>query len=352
MFRRAATLGCILIGIVSSAGAEILSIRGVCVVELRQAQLGTETDFIRVTETFPTTDTQLPIIAFGQLFDAVEPDAAAAAAGAQLADPILSSEANPRETAIDVALNSLVANNNHIVDAQVTETREIRFSANELGFGSAAGDQETLTGRLFIDGVLGVFAERESAILDDVRVTLNVEVIQRRGDTAVTVFSGSVGLHGGTETGIGAVPGGSFPTGQLSTSDLSAVTTDLGIIQVLIIPGIQIDYEYDVTVGETFELETIMRVTGANAPGESGIVAGIGNSLDQLSNILALSETPATVAKVVNAVTREREDARTQQSESQVVTTLNPCQFTGFAALIGLVALTLLSARPQRRRVR
>lgn len=303
-----------LVGVASLAFAEITNIRGFAEVVVERRVAGEVHERDSASERFPETDPDLPLQVLALLLppldpnDALEPNLPGAAAiAAQFADPQDLVQPNPEEFAINLTLSSVAPQVDFVAKARIEETRTLLFAPGELGPGLDLGDTAPLTGRVFVDGALAVFAARADRDLTGAFVRLNVAVRQvGPGDVSETVFEGSVelrGANGGSEV----AASGDFPVASLILSDLGLLADDFAIFRLLIIPQLAIDYDFTAVVGEEFDLVATVTVDARNVPDEAGVAAVIGAPTDTLAQVIAATEGDPIAATVLSAVASERE---------------------------------------------
>jgi hypothetical protein len=326
------------------APADITSIAGFAQAEVTEFRFGVQGDTDRATESSPGTAIAFPLQAVAQLVSSDPNEEAAAAVAAQFAYPGEQGQPNPEEFAINLALNSVSPNIRYECRALSEETREVLFSAGELGLFSNEGDAADLIGRLFLDGALTLLAVDPTHDLTGAYVRLRVTVVQSaEGQDDQTVFSGAVELRGTTNGDATVVAEGDFPTTQLVRSDLSIISQDFAAFHVLIIPNITIDYPYSAIVGQPFTLVAAVEVEAANVADESGVAAVIGTPVDTLSQVIGLTQGEQVAGNTLKIINDERENPTGEPAFPQALPLFAPlfsaCGLLGFESLIGLGAL-------------
>lgn len=331
----------------SAATAEITSIAGYTLAEVTEFRSGVEGDHDRATDSYPETCTVLPLQVVAHLFSsgALAGDAteeAAAIVGAQFADPREPNTPNPEEFAIDLALNSVSENIRYEARALAKEKREVLFSPGELGLFLPRGATARLTGRLFLDGALVLFAEDADKDLTGAWVTLTVTVVKRIEDLPdETVFTGEIELRGEADGQVTWTKEGEFPPGELNSDNLTEDLPEFGAFHVLFIPDKPIDYSYSADIGQEFILEATVEVTAANLPDGCGVAAVLGTPDDvrtALTEVIELTQGTEVAAETVLALDSARENATGDAAFLQPA--LFPlCGVLGFETLVGLAAL-------------
>lgn len=290
----------------ATASAEILQIRGSAAVSLQEFRFGAPVSVDQASDRFPETSDVLPLQVLAQLVSD-EPEPAAAAAAAQFADPTELAQPNPEEFAVNMALGSVSPNVRYSGNATLTETRDISLSAEELG--QAEGSTVAVGGRLFLDGALAIYAANTGADLSNSRVTLRVTVEKIGGSVgAGTVFSGTVELVGDSSGGVTVGSEGDFPTGTLIFSNVGGLIQEFAAFSLLIIPRIEIDYEYDTVVGEQFQLLATVTVDASNTGGDTGVAALLGTPTDALAAVIEATDGQAAATSFLSTIQKERDD--------------------------------------------
>lgn len=284
------------------AWSAVTSVRGsasVEVTEYRSGQAGaTEQD----GRSYPDTGATLPLQVVARLAD---PNAAAAVAGAQFADPRTATGPDPDEFAIDVALSSIAADVRHTAYAKTEEVRGVRFSPGEVG--AAAGRIVQLTGRMYVDGALAVFAGRSAGDLTGATVLLRVTITKEvEGQPAQQVFLGTLQASGGANRRVSIEAGGSFPRSGVIATDLAGIDPQLSVFRAYVFPNLVLDYSFEATVDQPFSLRATVEVQAANIAGEAGVAAVIGTPIESLTEVMSHTEGASVAGKMTTALQQER----------------------------------------------
>lgn len=287
--------------------AEIVSFTGSASASITELVNNVPGDTDTAFDGFPVTTADLPLQVVTHLV-ATNPELAAGQCAAQFADPRTSNSPNPEEFAINLALNSSTAATHYEGNAQSQEIRTILFSPAELGNGLRDGDTATLEGRLFLDGALAMYANDSGRDLSGGFVTLTVRVEKIDGEQTQEVFFGAVGLTGAANGNVQVTSDGAFPTSTLILSDLSAVSDVFGAFRVLIIPPLNIPYNYAATVGRQFTLRATVRVDARNVGGDVGVAGLVGTPVDALQSVIDTVQGAGAGAKTVALIRNERND--------------------------------------------
>ena len=330
-----------------SAQAEITSIQGYTFAQAIEYYLGSERDSDSVYEYYPESSAELPLQVVARL---VSPEAldgdlgeeAAASVGAQLADPTTVTTPNPEEFAINLALHSISPHISYQAQAISRETRGVLYSPGELSLFSAEGDEASLTGRLFLDGALTIFATQADLDLTGAYARLRVTVVKRvEGQSDETVFSGQVELAGTTGGDVDVNVEGDFPTNRLVLTDLSITSIIFNTFRVLVLPNITIDYPFTAVVGEEFTLEATVTVEAANLPDKTGVAVILGTPTDTLTQVIDLTLDTQTASEFVSKLVSEREKPTGElvYPTAKSWPFLPACGLFGFESALGFLAL-------------
>lgn len=335
--------------VAGGASATILSFTGSASVTIRELVDGSLNQTASDAGDFPTNDLPVQVVTRVTSTDLSNPSAAAAAA--QFADPSELSTANPQEFAINLTLNSVTPKVRYESTAVTSETRRVVFRAGELGRFSTDGQTRRVTSRLFLDGALAIISVIPGRDLTGANVTLKANITRRvDGAADETLFDGAVTLAGAENNGTKTLADGAFPTGRLILTDLSLFSANFQAFRVLIIPNVRIDYQYDVIVGQEFDLIATVTVDASNVPDNVGVAAVIGTPVQTLTEVLTATRGAATAKEVVDGIESERANPTGEPAfESAAPTTLGGvCGVLGFESLLGMA---LIGGAALRRRV-
>jgi hypothetical protein len=334
----------VLLGPMVEAGrADILSIEGSAEASVQEFLMGASGASDQASDTFPGTQSTLPLQVVARL-SSEDPNAGAASSAAQFADPTQLNQANPEEFAINLALSSISPNIRYTAQARAEEKRLVSFTASELG--TQAGQSVELRGRLFIDGVLTVFSVDPARDLTGSDVTLTVTVVKESGQAQETVFSGAIELAGTTGGAVTVTASGDFPASGPTLTNLGLLSPDFGAFHVLVLPDLQIDYFYDAVADESFALVATLEVDAANVADEAGVAALLGTPVESLQQVITLTQGDQAAAKFVQTLLKERDDPTGAPAivSPQVVPLFGLCGPLGFDFALGLIGLGGLRA--------
>ncbi|MDX2200878.1 MAG: hypothetical protein SF069_18130 [Phycisphaerae bacterium] len=323
-----------------SAFGEVTAIRGTVdaiVQEIIGLSAGAREE---VSDAFPETSADLPIVAIAEL-DSNDENAAAIAA-AQFQDPTLSAIQNPEEFAISMALFSESEGRSYQGRATGSEIRTVVFRPEEF-FGTEAGDQVDVRGRIFIDGALAIFSQEDLTDLSDANVRLRVRV-EQSGSLGGTVFDGSIDLVGAQDGQAGATRSGDLPDRAITIVDLGELNPDFGHLWVVVILPTQVDYDYSAIIGEEFTLTATFEVEAQNAPEGVGCAAIIGTPFETLTQVIDLTQSEAAANRLTTSIRNERDRPSGTRLNGQPINGLGLCPLTGLA-MVGLSVVGLMYRR-------
>lgn len=330
------------VGTVWSASGEIISFTGSATATIRELGPASGAEQTQSAE-FPNDGVSLPLQVVARL--TAEEQAAAGAVAAQFADPRTAAGANPEEFAFSLTLNSLSSEVYYTGHARSEETRTIRLRPGEVRL-APAGTRVTVSGRLFLDGALAVFAVPEASDLSGVEVLLRVTVMREPASgEPQTVLEGELRLTGGTGRQIAVQATGAFPTRGVFDVNLAALDPELGLFRVLVFPQLRIDYTYEATVDEPLVLRAAVEVEATNAPGGVGVAALLGTPLDTLPEVIAQTRGETAAQRMATAIQNERAvpTGTPLEPAGRLVPPLFPaCGALGLEAVLGLCGLMAL----------
>lgn len=228
-------------------------------------------------------------------------------------DPALTGpQRNPGEISIEADCYADDPSTRYTLSSSVVERRTVSFSADELG--DARSTPQVVNSAVFMSGAIfawSINADRDLSGLSG-EVSFVVRRIDRDENGAIvnetTLVDGTVAVRGG--------PGGTFSlevpddlfvfegdvdvlpdgNGGLGLPDVDF--SGLGATRVAVILEQHLDYGYQATAGEAFELEATFATRVTNLPDGTGVVAVFGRGFDDARRILELG-IPAASAKVL-----------------------------------------------------
>ena len=348
-----------------TAPAEIISVSGSVSAEIQAIESGHARDTETASDTALAGSDQLPLQVVARLVD--EEGESAGAAAAQFADPFTATGSNPEEFALNLTLSSLAADRYYTAQAESVEQREVVFSAAELATG-LTGQTATLTGKFFIDGALAVFSTPTVTDLSHVSVVLRVKIRKEiDGQEPQVILDGSLELSGDADGELSVTATGDFPTAGVTDNDLADIDPELDVFRVIVVPGLAVEYSYDVTVGQPFTLWAKVYVEATNQPVGVGVAAIVGTPIDTLDEVFAATLDEDLAKTMTTALQRERanpaggpafaaalDQLARDSGQGDVEVPLSPfcvlcgwCSFEMALALLGLVGLRVAS--PYRR---
>ncbi len=308
MQRRSSITVLIVLAWAASVSAEVVSITADLRSIVRSSIDGAEDSFDEAIEIFDENGQALPISTRANLESRTGDDQvqAEALAISDFSDPSTSLFRNPQEIGAEANCFSLDGTS-YDMETMVSERRVIEFSAVELNF--PPDDMETVQSAIFPSGVIGVWSLNEGIDLTGLsadliftvdridldeggneggRTQLIAQRIALRGDGMDVILEQTEGISvisGGLEI---------LPGDGGSDVDVDAIAT----ARVAVIPAQQINYEYDVIVGERFILEATVAISARNLANGTGVTAVLGRPFDNAAEIIDLGVPSATARRL------------------------------------------------------
>jgi hypothetical protein len=330
---------CVLSGGIAMAAIE--SISASADVSVTEFVDETQSASVSGSGVYPSSET-LPLQVVGERLSMDEH--AAGISAVQFADPASVDTSNPQEFAVNLALTSESETTRYDASGRLIETRRIVFSPGEIA-GTLDGDTLQLVGTLFLDGTMSLLtadAERDiSDAFTELTLTVEKHSLSDPNLEPEKLFSGGVLFTGTSDGGASAEATGDFPSGGLLVTDLSLILAEFDGATVLILPQIEIDYDYSATVGEAFELVATLEVSAANLPGETAALILLGLPLEQLSSVIGQVQSTLSARELIDALEAKRLNPEgTPAITAQPTTTPGLCGTLGFSSLLGLATMT------------
>lgn len=290
--------------------AEVLSVSGEAQVRTTQflGLLPLQTDFGQ--EIVPTTKPQLPAVGrarLDRLFSSAEVTSSAQGV-AIVYEPNVSGQGNPSDVGIDIGAFTDQADTTTSWIAMTTARakRTLRFSAAEVGVTPGITEGRA-RGRLLLSGVIILASENPTADLSGAEVSFVFQLDRvQSGRPKLTPVSGEIALVGGpngttsVERRNGVLAGVSLPV-----FDLNAAIPEVALVKAVSFPGIEFQYEYDMTVDSPFDLELIVSAKVINKPGGIGGLAVFGTPQESLSAIFSRVKQDDSGERLAAAINKE-----------------------------------------------
>lgn len=324
--------------------AAITSVGGSVSAELKELRTTGAGATDQQSKAFPDGSNTLPLQIVARLVTADKQ--AAASLAVQFADPRTVPGPNPEEFALNFALVSISPDVHYEGHAVTQEVRGVLFAPGELG-SEPAGTPVTLSGSLFLDGALAVFANTEVTDLTGASLVLRVTIMKEvEGRSAEQVFDGTLQVTGGTDRQVTPTASGALPTSSVFSSDLAFVDPQLSVFRAFILSNLKIDYTYQATVGQAFTLRATIDVEATNIPGKVGVAGILGTPIDTLQQVISTTMGTSTGQKMTTALQQERAAPTGQPAFPDNAAPQTPgwplgglCGLFGVEALAGTLAL-------------
>lgn len=310
--RPLALCGAVLITMLPAASARggVLEIRGSTVAFVRQFVDGQAVQSDVAQESIPGTASGPPLHTRARL-DRLDQNHIITGGGQALTVfqlPFLRLFGPPTDIGLDLAAFGDDPMTTWVVGGTATETRRLRVDPPELGGGIAVGMPTRLRSSVSMSGVILITSLHPFRDLTGAEVSINMTVVLRQMTLpGATPLVGSIRLHGGANGEIEVIRDGAFLNLSLPVIDLGGAIPSLPLIKAVIFPGLSTPYEYDVTVGEEYELELIFDVEARTLPGGVGVAAVFGLPQASLEGIFARVKNDDRGAALARAIS-ERVD--------------------------------------------
>jgi hypothetical protein len=331
--------------------ADILEVRGSVNAAVEEVVDGSTQERNEVDEFLPETRPVLPIRVLASIAQSQASQPAAGLAAAQISDITKSTEPNPQDFSLVVALNSLNPNVLFRGRAKAEETRVVRFSRAQLGLPNDVNTR-MVDSRFHLDGVLALFSATADRDFTDAGVVLRLEVEQRvsssGGEPQIKrLLEGTVEVRGVSGGGTIVTVSGAIPADRIVSVSLTTTENGLSSFPAAIIPQIVIPYAFEARVDQTFELVARISVEAECASPDAGAVALIGTPVDDLRDVIDEVSVPPLTAGAVETVDKSRNVAlgAGDMLNMPPVSGLGICGLLGFESLLGFMALAGLRGR-------
>ncbi len=273
-----------------AARGEILEITGVAEGRVIQfvGAIPVQTDFGQ--EIVPLTKATPPAVARARLDRHI--NTADISAAGQVVAVLDAPSFGAFETVNDVGLEVGAFSDDTVTgwfaDGTVKEKRILTLSAADVGNRIGLGNTGQARSRLLLSGAMVLTAENPSGDLTGTEVSFAFNLIRRQsGRLETTPLAGSVALVGGT-TGSVSVANrtGALDAITLPIVDFSDSIPEFPLVRAILFTGVSLEFEYDFTVGQPFELELSATAQVKTAPGGIGATAVFGLPQDGFAAVL------------------------------------------------------------------
>lgn len=357
----------VLMGLACSSPAWVSDALGE-VTEVRAQIVSTSTEFVdgqagstdASVEDFPLTSNQLPIESFSGLgnFEGAEDGDFGARGIATFRDPSLSPSANPGEWGVEADCYSLEPGVSYEVASEITEQRDIVFTAADLGVASDAEPADVaVVGNVFANGGILIWSDDPARDLTGLRVELDIKVAQVGGSSATAgdeLYEGSLIVSGGANSSISvSSTGGLFAITDgpvlLIASNLPGISDVVGELQangdvhLVVLPEQSLGYGYQAQAEDPLTLEAKTSVRAVNLPDGTGVAAVFGRPFRALTSVVAPFVPKESAELTQTAMNRTIAESATPQTQNP--TTSRGCGAIGLCVPILLVCGLAASRR-------
>ncbi len=284
-------------GITGSSSATVLQFDGI---------LPAQSDVAQVL--IPLTKAEPPALSIAQVdrFGDKETPTAAGSALAIFEQPNLGGTGVPNDVGLDLAAFTDDDTTTWFLSGEANETRTIIVRSAEAGGGTLVFDNTGNRGRsrVVISGVMFILSRDGQKDLTGTEVKFNLRVQRRQfGRLPSDLLSGEVVLAGGADGSVEVTSAtGSFQGAFLPVVDFSDTVPDLALVRAVLFAGLELPYEYDIQVGQPFELALTVKSEVRSIPGGVGASAVFGLPQANLQTVVgkvALNDMGNRVAAAI-----------------------------------------------------
>jgi hypothetical protein len=238
--------------------------------------------------------------------------------------------------------------------------RTLVLSSADVGGEVTRGMRTTVSSRVLLSGVMLLTSEDPTQDLTGLEVVFRFTVTQRRPNVdPVELLTGSITLAGGPDGTVELpVATGALAGVFLPLVEFPDLLEELPLVEAVPFTGIELPFEYDIVVGEEFDLELSVEAEAHAVPGGTGAAATFGLPQEGLASVIERVKQPDLGQRLVSMIS-ERVDttgeAYANGGASQPWPFLFPaCGLMGFEVVglmcVGSSCLVLSRARRRRRR--
>jgi hypothetical protein len=262
---------------VASAGYGAVSTIDATVLARIEEYVGTElTNSDEAFEDLDNSTGNLPLVAeVDFIHTGADGENAGTSATTTFNDPRLSQGWNPdpNEFGIDVSGFSQEPDISYVSICNSTETREITFTANEIGV--PAGSEIAVRSFFFVDGLLVLWSKLDHVDLSGTTAEfwLTVTQVGPEDTEGTIVLQASLTLTGQSDGTVVLSTSGALTPENVSNQDLSSVVSEMGPMHMVTVPDTAIPYLYSAKVGEGFTLKAEIESKIQTQPGTGAAVA-------------------------------------------------------------------------------
>lgn len=203
-------------------------------------------------------------------------------------EPGLDGVGPPNDVGLDLAAFSEDDATGWFVLGTANETRRIVLRPNDVATGQVLGTAQRTRGRVILSGVLLITALDMAKDLSGVEAHVQIRVNKVSiGVLPTTLLEGEVTLAGGPGGSVTiARATGAFEGLFLPVVDFSGTVPDLPLARAVLFAGLELPYEYDVDLGQPFELDLAVSSRLLSTSGGTGAAAVFGLPQEGLGSIL------------------------------------------------------------------
>ncbi|HKQ46843.1 MAG TPA: hypothetical protein VJZ71_02100 [Phycisphaerae bacterium] len=341
--------------VVGPGRGDVTGVRGSATARVIQFTNGisVQTDFGQ--EIVPLTKATPPAIARARLeqLNELEEATAVGQGVTVMTEPNMALFGNPNDVGMSIGGFSDDEKTSWTIEGGATSTRTLILSIADVGGRVGLGDTGQAKSTLVLSGFLILFSQDAAADLTGNQVDFSFSLSRHQaGRESTTPLTGNMTMAGG--------PNGEvvFPVraGALNTIDVPVADFPLGdefpLVRAVIFQGVQFPFEYDFTVGESFDLELNVAAKVATTPGGVGAWALFGLPQDEIASIIDKVKKDDRGQRLTRMLAEHVDTTGAAYVNRPPVSFLPACGVLGFELAGMSVVGGFLAARRRNRRRR
>jgi hypothetical protein len=230
------------------------------------------------------------------------------------------------------------------VEGVVTERRSLVLGPADVGIGMLPGEPAVGRSRVVLSGVMLITSSDATRDLSGLEVRLKVSVNRNvAGTEPQQVLGGEVLLAGGPSGAVEIVRAtGAFSAVPLSVVDLAGFPDELPLLRAILFTGLELFYEYDVTVGEPFDLELFVQSRALASPGGTGAFAVFGIPEEGLGSVFTRLKRNDLGQRLSALIAQQVDTTGQAYADGNGGASLPALQFFPFCGMVGLETTPLV----------
>lgn len=305
-------------GVAGAARAEVVSIQGHTRAEVRQLENGVAVQSDAAQEGLDLAASPSQALSAASL-QAIQLNGIDVAGGAALS--ILRPQSRgvlglPNDVGLDISVFSIEPSIHWEASGEAVETRSILLTPAEVGAGAASGELVEFRSRLVLAGTLLVLSTEIGEDLTGTDVGVTFSVVRRGGTLPdATLIEGKATLSGGMNGRLSVESGGVLGNRLLPIVRVPSSVPGLPTVRLVVFPGLQLTYEYEAILGQTFMLELVVGAHTRTSRGWIGTAAVFGLPVEGLPEIIGRTRRDDSGARL-SAIIAEQVDTTGRRYQS------------------------------------